>query len=160
MCMYSDYPYYCCDNHKLVFMVATISGCFESKTYHVTALGWMKKEEERKEKMNNFTLWLFQVHWPPTGVVHDSCFNWFQTLLSVSHWFELLSCFLTNYVLHNHESIHVTIDCQFAVQQNTVMFYNKLSCVQCIRLEMNFPNYCYVSVSIYDQTNLQYVKKV
>ena len=95
-----------------------------------------------------------------TGVVHDSCFNWFQTLLSVSHWFELLSCFLTNYVLHNYESIHVTIDCQFAVQQNTVMFYNKLSCVQCIRLEMNFPNYFYVSVSIYDQTNLQYEKKV
>ena len=54
--MYFDHPYYCCDNHKSVFtcMALTIDGCFTSKTCHVTALGWLKKE--RKEKINNSKL--------------------------------------------------------------------------------------------------------
>ena len=28
----------------------TIGGCFERYTYHVTALGWLKKKERKKER--------------------------------------------------------------------------------------------------------------
>ena len=39
-------------NHLQAENFVTIGGCFECYTYHVTALGWLKKEEERK-KMND-----------------------------------------------------------------------------------------------------------
>ena len=42
----------------------TIGGCFEHYTYHVTALGWLKKSEKKKKeekKMNIYDFRLFQV---------------------------------------------------------------------------------------------------
>ena len=35
-------------------MALTIGGCFKSKTCHVTALGWMKKEERKEGEDEQF----------------------------------------------------------------------------------------------------------
>ena len=37
-------------DHRSPENFVTIGGCFECYTYHVTALGWLKKKERKKER--------------------------------------------------------------------------------------------------------------